>query len=41
MYDYYFFQIKMMNTDGSGGTGSVDDQQMISIADRENYITRL
>jgi hypothetical protein len=31
----------MMNADGSGGTGSSDDQQMISVADRENYIARL
>jgi hypothetical protein len=30
-----------MNADGSSGTGSADDQQMISINDRETYITKL
>jgi hypothetical protein len=30
-----------MNTDGTGATGIVDDQQMITINDRENYITKL
>ena len=36
----------MMNTDGTQGgnnmnLGQVDDQQMIILNDRENYITRL
>jgi len=35
-----------MNTDGTTGgnnmgLGQADDQQMITISDRENYITRL
>jgi hypothetical protein len=31
----------MMNADGSGVTGTVDDQQMISLNDRETYVARL
>jgi len=31
----------MMNADGSGVTGTADDQQMISLNDRETYVARL
>ncbi len=38
-----FLQIKMMNNDGitGGNYGQIDDQQMITPVDRENYIARL
>ncbi|CAF3956778.1 unnamed protein product, partial [Rotaria magnacalcarata] len=31
----------MMNADSTGATGQLDDQLMMTVADRENYITRL
>jgi hypothetical protein len=36
----------MMNSDGTtggnnGGLGQMDDQQMMTLSDRENYIARL
>ena len=36
-----YLQITMMNTDGSGGAGSVDDQEIMSNAEREALIGRM